>query len=152
MIVPAGQLSGTLRTDWTIPWPHSEPCTPTLDPDQLALLVLPAPLPIRVASQSARQLRICSHPCSISGSLLRRLVLGRFSVKLDLSPSLSWTSLNLFVQMFRSRSDVSNVSPAFLENMLNFFGACPQQHPGTFLAPGPHSTAVIHLSCLYRDL
>lgn len=44
-VLSTGQLSGALCPDRALPRPHSDPSPPTLGPDQLAFLGLPAPLP-----------------------------------------------------------------------------------------------------------
>lgn len=74
MNVSTGQFPGALHTDGALPRPHSEPSTPTLVLDQLALLGLPAPLPVRPARRSAHQLRIDTDHLGVRGSLLCRLV------------------------------------------------------------------------------
>ena len=74
MNVSPGQFPGVLHTDGALPRAHDEPSTPTLVLDQLALLVLSAPLPVRPARHSADQLWINTDHLGVRGSLLCRLV------------------------------------------------------------------------------
>ena len=74
MRLGSGRLPGAVFTDGPFPWPGSEPAPPALGPDQLAVLVLLAPVSPGSAPFSTRYLRISRHRPDLCVCLLCRLV------------------------------------------------------------------------------